>query len=181
MTAEVMKLSDAAEVSSRRAWTSLEVRTLEQLAELGADAVAAALDRPVASVKLKAHRLGISLRQPGSRVGRLLGQPTGVDWADARELAATVALHAQIRADIAAGRVTLADLERAHRALEAGAELCPFCSCNPSDHPDGLCTACHRRRLAAAHRAAVDAHEAQQDQWAACQAASRTRRKEPRS
>lgn len=175
--AKVVSVSGPSDLTRRGPWSSLEVRTLRDLATLGAKAIAVELGRPVTAVEKKASRLGISLRQPGSKVGLLLGQPPGTSWTDARELALTVALHAQIRADVAAGRLTVADLERAHAALTAGVADCPACVRNPADHPDGLCTACHRRRLSTVHRAALDAHDAQQELWSARQAASRSRRK----
>lgn len=53
-----------------RDWTTKEIALLEQLAEHGRDAVAAAIGRPVAAVVKQASRRGISLRRPGERRGR---------------------------------------------------------------------------------------------------------------
>jgi hypothetical protein len=161
-------------------WTSRQLDELRRVAPLGQQAAADILGRSVWSVKQAAYRHGISLRQTGSRAGRLLGQPNGTSYADARAAADHARLVGQLRAELAAGAFTLDDLDRALEAIDAGVPLCPMCGRNPADRPkEGICTACHNRRLEAAHLAALDSHEAQQGLWRARQNRSRAKRRPP--
>lgn len=174
---EVVKQPTARRVSP---WTSKELDALRRVAPLGARAAAEILGRSIASVKLAAHRHRISLRTTGTRAGVLLGQPRGTSWADARRSAEFTRLLERVRADLADGKIQLRDLDRALAALDAGAELCPSCGRNPIDQPDGICTGCHRRRLADAHQAAIDAHAGQQELWAARTSKVRHKRRNAR-
>lgn len=159
-------------------WTSRQIDELRRVAPLGAQTAADILDRSLWSVRHAAYRHGISLRQTGSTAGRLLGQPRSASYADARAAAEHAELVALLRADLAAGAITLDDLDRALEAIAAGAPLCPSCGRNPVDRPrEGICTACHNRRLEAAHHAALDAHAGQQGLWRARQNRSRSKRR----
>lgn len=166
---------------SFKPWTSKELDALRRVAPLGADAAAEILDRSIHSVRRAAERHGISLRRTGSRAGRLLGQPNGTRFAPAARTARRVDLLDQLRADLAAGRVALSDLDRALDALDADLPLCANCGQHPADHErSGFCTPCHRRRLAAAHAFALDARNAQDELWRERQAKTRAnRKKEP--
>lgn len=162
----------------RAPWTSKELQSLRRVAPLGAQAAADILGRSTKSVRRAAERHGISLRQTGSTAGRLLGTPNGSHHADARRAADHARLVGRMRDDIAAGRIQLADLDRALAALDNGAPLCPSCGRNPADRPaEGICTGCHIRRLEAAHNAARDAHDSQQGLWRARQNKSRRARR----
>lgn len=173
-TREVMGKS----TPERAPWTSKELQELRRVAPLGALTAADILGRSIKSVRRAAERHGISLRQSGSNAGRLLGQPNGSSYADARAAAEHALIMKALRDDVAAGRISLTDLDRALAALESGAPLCPSCGRNPADRPrEGICTGCHNRRLAAAHNAARDAHDGQQDLWRTRQTKSRRSRR----
>jgi hypothetical protein len=160
-------------------WTSKQLDELRRVAPLGTHAAAEILGRTIASVQMAAHRHGISLRATGNRAGRILGQPNGSSWSTARTNAEYARLLATMRADLREGRLALPDLDRALNALEHGAELCPQCTKHVIDVPsEGICTSCHRIRLAAAHDAAIDAHRSQRILWDARQSKVRRKRRE---
>lgn len=56
--------------ASRQRWTPTEIDYIKTNAASGAKAIAAALGRSEATVRNKAVQLGVSLRLPGSTVGR---------------------------------------------------------------------------------------------------------------
>jgi hypothetical protein len=135
-------------ITTFRPWTSRELEDLRRLAHLGAEECARRLGRSTASVRRAAQRHRISLRPPGERGGRLLGQPRGLRLA-----------RAQREALLAARRHDR--LVAAHLALaRGGGALCPACGRRPVSTGHGLCLACHERALAdAAAEAAVAAEE----------------------
>ena len=61
---------------TRTAWTQTEIDYLTANASSGAKAIATHLGRSEAVVRTKAQQLGLSLRQPGSKVGRRLKSET---------------------------------------------------------------------------------------------------------
>lgn len=146
-------------------WTSREIAYLRAHAELGAEELASRLGKTRGAVKRAASRFRISLRQPGSRRGSMLGQPRGVSMR--RDLEA-----------LAGGSVDVSRLER-RRRLEAEGELCPSCARDYAEPTSGLCRPCHLRRLARLHREDTAAREreeeAQRDLWQARQAKKRSR------
>ncbi len=101
--------------------------------------MAALLDRSVPCVRAAAHRLRISLRQPGSYRGSVLGQVRGVS------------LTAALRDDLARGRVDAEALAERMR-LDHERLLCPVCGQRPvRTARSGFCLVCHRRLLAEKH------------------------------
>lgn len=62
--------------STGRPWTNREERYLRQHRNDGAELLAEVLDRTVASVKLKAHRLGVSLAYRPGDICPLCGEHT---------------------------------------------------------------------------------------------------------
>jgi hypothetical protein len=140
-------------------WTTSELAELRRLAPLGAEAIAAELGRSVASVKMQAHRLRISLRRDGETRGPVLGQPRGSSLASS---ARRVAFLRQLKDDVLAGRVDVARMERRVRLIARGADRCPWCSVRPIEvERTGLCEDCHLDRLAWAH--ALEADRAEKD------------------
>lgn len=155
-----------------RPWNSKEVQYLRRNASLGAGALAAHLDRPENAVRQKARALRISLRQPGSRSGLILGQPRAVSFKELKgTLADVAALEAMRRAvlDGTADPNRTARIERLARrqaALARGAPLCPRCTANPQEiDSTGYCEECHLKCLAQAHRDAELIDEAQRELW----------------
>lgn len=104
----------------------------------GAAAVAELLNRSVPCVKAAAHRFRVSLRQPGSYRGSVLGQMRGVS------------LSASLRDDLVSGRVSAETIAERMR-LDQERQLCPVCAKRPVRSSSGFCTVCHRRLLAEAH------------------------------
>jgi hypothetical protein len=133
-------------------------------ASLGADAVAAMLDRSPRAIRAAASRHRISLRRKGSRTGLLLGQPRGVRVVDVDALS-------RMKADVLAGRVDLTDVEaRATSSVrDPMPELCPLCTTRVVDGRRGCCRVCWLRSLAAAHRDAVAESDATRELWRARQ------------
>lgn len=163
-----------------RAWTSKQLAELRRLAPMGVDACADLLDRSPESIRQAAKRHRISLRQPGSRRGLILGQPRGTSWAILRTAAEQTGLLADLRDRVLAGEIDPAGLER--RALDLlahGAELCPRCVARPvlAGHRSGLCDVCWRRSLneALAHEQLLETERREGDRLK--QANSRRRRR----
>jgi hypothetical protein len=151
-----------------RPWTSAELAQLREQADLGAQALALLLDRPIWSIRRAAHRHRISLRPRGERRGHILGQPREGSWVD--QLGADSSLLAEIREGALDGSVDVAVLEA--RILEARQRkpLCPSCGRRPWERKStGLCEPCHVRELARAHRDEKDRREAKRDLWRARQ------------
>ena len=143
-------------------WTTGDIAFLRANAALGAAELARLMERSRQSVKDAAHRHGISLRRRGERRGTLLGQPRGLRLAELLP-----------RAD----RETAA-LALAREELDREAALCPECGHRPVRvRKTGLCLACHRRRLADAHREALSEIEAGRELWQARQQLRRAREK----
>lgn len=144
-------------------WRGKEIRYIRGHAAEGADKIAEALGRSVASVRSLAQRQRISLRRKGSRGGRVLGQPAGVS------------LRRGLREDLVSGRVKASVLAQ-RVALDHEAELCPCCALRPIRvSSSGLCGVCHTTRLAQAHEEALSELEARRDLWTARQRLKRTR------
>lgn len=159
-----------------REWTSTEVAILRDNAGLGVAALSLILGRSVKSVETAAARHRISLRKPGERRGKILGQPASGRWvdqpADSSRLAA-------IRADVLSGLVSMGDLERRIRERIHGPArpLCPSCGQREQEKAStGLCEPCHLRELARAHRDEVDRQAARRDLWQARQEKHRSKR-----
>jgi hypothetical protein len=147
-------------------WTTAEIKLLRANSSLGASALAAMLGRTPASVRRAAVRYRISLRASGERRGLVLGQPRGVS------------LKRDLRADLARDR-RLAELVARNLSLPLDADLCPACARRPiTVHSTGLCSVCHLRKLADAHRDAVAEIEARRELLAARQQLHRARDKE---
>lgn len=169
--------------NNARPWTSSELNRLRELAGMDVDLIAEELGRSAASVRMAAHRNRISLRQPHSTNGLLLGQPRGVSWLGDRHEAATLRALRQLRADVLAGKVDPAQPERAVRrawAVARGAPPCPACTRNPQENArTGLCTDCHLKELARAHReGAYDQSEARREHNREKQRSKRRRSRE---
>ena len=151
-------------------WTGADIVFLRRNAELGAGAIALHLGRSVVCVRVQASRLRISLRQPGSTRGSVLGQPRGVSIR---------------RGDLAPEllewlRAAGADPIARRRELEETVGLCPRCVARPARVlSSGLCVPCHLHELADAHREELAeelaSQEAQRDLWAARQELCRAR------
>ncbi len=120
-------------------WTTGEIVVLMEHRSEGAAAVAARLGRSVPCVKAAAHRLRVSLRQPGSYRGSVLGQARGAS------------LTAAMRHDLATGVVDAEVLAERMR-LDHERMLCPVCGVRPQRRErSGWCLVCHRRALAEKH------------------------------
>ncbi len=125
-------------------WTTKELARLRDVAMLGAVGAAEALGRSVYSVKGAAKRHRISLRRPGCRRGRVLGEARGLT------------LPAQIRDDFLTGAVD-AELVAQRMRDDDEAELCPCCGRRPARvQTTGYCLVCHRDLICERHREAVD-------------------------
>jgi hypothetical protein len=152
-----------------RPWNSKEVQYLRRHATLGARTLAAHLDRPENAVRQKARALRISLRQPGSRAGLILGQPRDVSFKELKGTLADIAALEAHRRAVLAGTTDAARIERLaarQAALAAGVPLCPWCARNPQEiDSTGYCTECHLKALAQAHRDAALIDEAQRELW----------------
>lgn len=153
-----------------------EYPVLGRFAHLGAKALAAKLGRSIYSVKTKAGALGISLRQPGSRRGLLLGQPRAVSLCD--EEATT-----KLRDLVLTGKVDMSlVLDRISLQATGDALICPHCGKRPVEvrrpgGKNGLCEVCHKSLLIEAlndELAILEARKAQQVVW---QRTSRVRKK----
>jgi hypothetical protein len=132
-----------------RPWTTRELEQLRELAPLGARRAAEVLGRSLWSVVKAAQRHRISLRQPRSRRGLILGQPRGVSSsADPRI--------ARLRADVLSGEVDPGRVVEVGRAsLLPDTPVCPACGVRPvTVSLTGFCRPCHWRA-----RAAGPAHE----------------------
>lgn len=137
---EIAAAEPKAEPSARdlsRPWTSKEIRYLRGHAKEGARAIAAGLDRTVASVKQRALRMRVSLRMPGSRRGTMLGQARCESWTSGENVV--------YRTQALDGALSLTLIER--RILEDAANppaLCPACGRWPARHTaSGLCFSCY--------------------------------------
>lgn len=162
-----------------RGWTSAELQALRANAHLGADALAAILNRPREAVRSAAHRHRISLRQSGENRGAVLGQPRGQRWADQIRAGVSPERLAAIRRDTRDGVVDMATLERKARDAVYGKPrpVCPACGQRPIERQQtGLCEVCHWRELARAHRDEADRIEARRALDAARQEKSRAGR-----
>lgn len=125
-------------------WTTKELSRLREVARLGAAGAARTLGRSVHSVKSAAKRHRISLRRPGSRRGRVLGEARGLT------------LPAEIRDDFLTGTVD-AGLVARRVQTDGDAEMCPCCGRRPRRvRATGLCTVCHRERIIERHRECID-------------------------
>jgi hypothetical protein len=160
----------------QRDWTTAELSRLRELAaeSFGIEAIAELLERSVDSVRSAASRNRISLRRKGITAGILLGQPRGTSFRRP-----TVEELAELRDDVLAGRIDLPSLERVVLAkAEPEAELCPSCVARPQEVAStGLCTQCHLKRLAEAHREVREPSPAQRELWRERQRKSRRRRR----
>lgn len=160
-------------------WTSSEIRTLRENASLGITALTLLLGRSKASIKAAANRYRISLRPPSEQRGIILGQPRGVAWMDQVKSGISPERLAAIRQEALNGELDLASLE--DRVRNQGSDksrpTCPACSARPQDHTStGLCSVCHMRALAQAHRENHIVDDAKRELWRAKQEASRARR-----
>ena len=144
-------------------WNTGELLVLREHRHEGAAAVAALLGRSVPCVKAAAHRLRVSLRQPGSYRGTVLGQLRGIS------------LSAQVRDDLVTGRVS-AEVVAERMRLDRERSLCPVCGRRPvRNSRSGFCLVCHKRALAEAHFELVEELDAQRALWASRQALCRAR------
>lgn len=161
-----------------RAWTSSEIQTLRNNANLGAEACAVILGRSTKAVKNKAARERISLRPAGEPRGLLMGQARNVDWMAQKGM--SPARLREIRDQVVAGEVDMAELERRIIANTRGGrrQLCFWCGTrNVERQTTGLCEPCHLRELARAHRDIADRTMARRELDAARQQSSRARRR----
>jgi len=144
----------------QRLWTTGELQFLRDHAQLGADELARRMGRTRYSVECAAGRFRISLRPPGTRTGRLLGQPRGVS----------------LRRDMREALLAHPDLVAERLRMDHDAELCPFCAVREIAVPStGLCRPCHMRRLSQAHRDALAERDAGRELWAERQRLHRAR------
>lgn len=158
-------------------WTSHDIRTLKALAgTVNVASLARTLGRSISSVRAAANRHRISLRQPGSTSGLLLGQPRGVSLRDTRTLGHTVTQLQAMRTAALNGDVDLEQLEQRladQRALARGATPCPRCTIRPQRRDHGICDVCHIKQLAKAHADLAHIDAAERDYWAKKKAAQR--------
>jgi len=162
-----------------RQWTSQELSLLRANAHLGAETVASMLGRSVTAVTMQASKHRVSLRRSGETRGVVLGQPKGERWADQIRAGVPPERLAAIRRDVLNGQVDMATLEaRAREAVHGKAKpICPSCGQrNVERAQTGLCSPCHWRELARAHRDEADRIEARRELDAARQEKSRTSR-----
>lgn len=147
-----------------RMWTSLELHTVRENANLGAEHLAVLLGRSVNCVRLMASRQRISLRAAGERRGLVLGQPRGES------------IVAQIREDIVSGRVD-AEVLAQRMALLQDAALCPCCGHRSVEvRSSGFCLKCHWDRLSAAHLLELEKLDSHRALWSSRQALCRARK-----
>lgn len=155
--------------NNQRLWTLKELDAIRSMANLGAEVIAESLDRSVWSVRKMAYRMRISLRRTGNRTGLVMGQPRGVSWAAGVHESGRIAALKQLRELIRHGKVDIENLElQARRELRLieGAPLCPNCVARPQEvEKTGLCTDCHFRSLADAHRSNIERQGAQRELW----------------
>ena len=149
-----------------RPWTSKELAYLRANSAQGATALSVALDRTRRSVVDQAVRFDVSLRQPGSRRGRVLGQLKGKHVSpEVRE----ALLHARSLADPGVERETCPTCGRA-----LAPDLCPSCGKRAiAVERTGMCRPCSAELQLEAYRRRV----AQRDLDAARQEACRSRKK----
>lgn len=134
----------------RGPWTSGEITTLRDNAHHGAKHIAYLLNRPTRSVQLAAYRLRISLRPPGERRGRILGEthpgqlprPVRATYLANPDLATSV--HAEL-----------------HQALTNPAPLCPLCARWEVRPGHETCRVCELDALTAAHHRKMAEERAQ--------------------
>lgn len=138
-------------------WTSTEIARLRELAPLGAVVAAHTLGRSLESVRMQAKRQRISLRPPGRRGGRILGQIRGVS------------VSRRLRSDVESGRLSNTRVVELVSLAAAGAPICPMCGREPIETPAGLGVICHNRELAHAHELVVDQLASQRELDAARQ------------
>ena len=144
-------------------WHTGELVLLMEHRHEGAVAVAALLGRSVPCVKAAAHRLRLSLRQPGSYRGSVLGQVRGVS------------LSAQVRDDLVSGAVDAEVLAERMR-LDRERALCPVCGVRPQRRErSGWCLVCWRRALAEKHLELLEEIDAKRAMDAGKQALHRAR------
>lgn len=148
---------------SARPWTLQEIQTLRQHAKEGVHVIALLTGRSTRSVQRAAERHRISLRRSGEQRGKALGEPRVGSWR-------TEGL-GHVRADVLSGEVSDVNVDAHLQIVAAGRrgvpqQLCPACSARPVQRPrTGLCTPCHLRALAEAHRHAKAEKEARREWW----------------
>ena len=141
-------------------------------AHLGADGVAALLDRSTSAVRQQARTHHISLRRTGETRGLLIGQPRGIKLSDLPELLAATGDTDIDLADVIA---------RVQAASTTTQPICPHCTERPANHQaSGWCVTCYLKQLAAAHRAAKSETAAGREYAAAKQERKRGGRSTPR-
>lgn len=134
---------------------------MRENASLGVVAVANMLNRTPSSVRNAARRQRVSLRRPGYRGGIVLGQARGL----------------RLRADERDLLLKYGTLVAERMRIDGEAELCPACGRRPQRvRATGLCLACHKERLAEAHREVAAEIEAQRALWTERQRLHRARR-----
>jgi hypothetical protein len=152
-----------------RPWTSKEVAWLRANGSMGREAVAESLGRSIASVRDAAARHRVSLRRPGCNCGLILGQPRGVS------------LRADLRDDLASGRIDPELLARRMRTDEALA-LCPSCGRRLARVvATGKCRKCTVDALIEAHLEALEEIDCEKALWASRSALQRARRRNLKS
>ena len=177
-------LDTSAGISARgipQGWRGSEIRYLRGHAREGAAAIAAHLSAlrasekdprsalTVKAVTRQAERMRIALRRPGSRRGRMLGQPRGESWAAGPSSALRqAALEGALDLTLAEGRIAA--------EVSGQAPVCPSCGMRPAWHTKtGLCVVCHKKRLAEQLRQQTSEAEAERDYQSAKQQAHRAK------
>src|SRR5262245_59758325 len=105
------------ELQFQTEWKSGEIAVLRNMVSMGAEAVAVELGRSVSSVRMQAHRQGISLRPPGEKRGRTMGIPNGMG--SVRD----VAKLRKIRELVESGEIDPSAVVRYMKAQQRGEDL----------------------------------------------------------
>lgn len=158
----VVRESSPMKLPNGEPWTSAEISTLRALSYTGAMTVADALGRSVLSVKMQAHRQGISLRTPGQRGGRILGLSNAAGQVAA---AAGQTEHLRrLREQVQTGEVDASVIAYYEVWISHGKPLCPKCSRNPAEvESTGWCRPCHLRLALDGWRYALEIKQAQRE------------------
>jgi hypothetical protein len=148
----------------------MEIAILRSERKQGAKKVALLLDRSVKSVQCAAERQRISLRRPGVRRGRILGQTPGLSI---RSLLGDAAAES-LRDDPARSELLAARMK-----IDRDAPLCPQCAARPQRVTrTGLCLRCHLLDLKAHYiEVEIAEEDARRELWTIKQQKHRAKEK----
>jgi hypothetical protein len=128
------------------------------------------------AIELKARRMGLSWRRPGSRRGLVIGQPRNVSMKVAAPHLHALILAGKVRPQAVAARIAL--------SARTDAELCPKCCMRPiapversrPANTKGVCIVCHVRHLVEVQQEELAVLEARKELLVVWQRKSRLKR-----